>query len=86
LNPILNVDQQLFQGLIIHLKPAVHRLKYGLPIRNHLLKEIQHEYPYIFQVAENTGKILETYFGKPVPDEEIGYLAMHFAAAMEDIR
>ncbi len=41
-NPILNIDQQLYQGLIFHLKPAIHRLMLGLPISNYFWKKLRH--------------------------------------------
>ena len=37
LHPILSIDQRLIRGLIIHLKPAINRLSFDLPIRNILL-------------------------------------------------
>ena len=86
LHPILNIDQQLKQGLLFHIKPVMNRLYFGLPIRNFLLDEIKSQYPYIFMVAEKTSKILESRLGRRVPESEIGYLAMHFGAAMERLR
>ena len=86
LHPILNIDQQLRQGLLFHIKPVMNRLYFGLRIRNFLLDEIKSQYPYIFMVAEKTSKVLESRIGRRVPESEIGYLAMHFGAAMERLR
>lgn len=86
LHPILNIDQQLKQGLLFHIKPVMNRLYFGLPFQNFLLDEIKNQYPYIYMVAEKTSKILESRLGRRVPDSEIGYLAMHFGAAMERLR
>lgn len=86
LHPILNIDQQLKQGLLFHIKPVLNRLYFGLPIHNFLLEEIKKQYPYIFMVAEKTSKILESRLGRRVPESEIGFLAMHFGAAMERLR
>ena len=86
LHPVLNVDQQLRQGLRFHLRPAINRLYFGLPIQNPLLEEIKTQYAYIYWVAERTGKVLEDWLELPVPETEIGYLAMHFGAAMERLR
>lgn len=86
LHPVLNVDQQLRQGLRFHLRPAINRLYFGLPIRNPLLGEMRNQYAYIYSVAEKTGKILEDWLELEVPDTEIGYLAMHLGAAMERLR
>ena len=86
LHPVLNVDQQLRQGLRFHLRPAINRLYFGLPIQNPLLEEMKNQYAYIYSVAEKTGKILEDWLELEVPETEIGYLAMHFGAAMERLR
>jgi mannitol operon transcriptional antiterminator len=86
LHPVLNVDQQLRQGLRFHLRPAINRLYFGLPIQNPLLEEIKNQYAYIYWVAEKSGKIIEDWLELEVPETEIGYLAMHFGAAMERLR
>ena len=43
LHPILSVDQKLIRGLMIHLRPAINRLSFNLPVRNILLPEIKRE-------------------------------------------
>jgi mannitol/fructose-specific phosphotransferase system IIA component (Ntr-type) len=50
------------------------------------LEEIKTQYPHIYWVAEKTGKVLEDWLELAVPDTEIGYLAMHFGAALERLR
>ena len=86
LHPILSIDQKLKRGLLVHMKPAINRLIFNLPIRNLLLPEIKAKYPYIFMVSEKSAKILEENIGCSIPEEEIGFIAMHFAAAMERLR
>jgi mannitol/fructose-specific phosphotransferase system IIA component (Ntr-type)/galactitol-specific phosphotransferase system IIB component len=86
LHPILSIDQKLKRGLLVHMKPAINRLIFNLPIRNLLLPEIKAKYPYIFMVSEESAKILEENIGCSIPEEEIGFIAMHFAAAMERLR
>lgn len=83
LHPILSIDPKLFKGLMVHLKHAINRLMFNIPIRNVLLSEIQEQYPYIFEVSEKCAAILESKLGCRIPEEETGYLAMHFGAAME---
>jgi transcriptional antiterminator/mannitol/fructose-specific phosphotransferase system IIA component (Ntr-type) len=86
LHPILSVDQKLIRGLMIHLRPAINRLSFNLPIRNILLPEIQEKYPYIFMVAEKSVTVLEEKLGIKVSKEEVGYIAMHLGAAMERLK
>jgi len=86
LHPTLTNDHQLRQGLLFHLKPAINRLHFGLPIQNPLLDEIRGQYAYVYWVAEKSAKNIENWLDTKVPDTEIGYLAMHFGAAMERLR
>lgn len=86
LHPILTIDQKLFQGLLIHIKPVTNRLYFGLSIKNFLLEEVKNQYPYIFMIAEKTTKVIERHLGREVPEDEIGFIAMHLGAAMERLR
>jgi mannitol operon transcriptional antiterminator len=86
LQPCLMIDEQLIRNLEFHLQRALHRLRFGLAIRNPLLSDIKSHYPYIFQVAGRASAALEAHVGKAIPEEEIGYLAMHLGAAMERFR
>ncbi len=86
LHPILTIDQKLFQGLFIHIKPVINRLYFGLPIKNYLLNEIKEQYPYIFMIAEKSGSVIEQRMNVNLPEDEIGFMAMHLGAAMERLR
>lgn len=77
----LSEDRSLLQGLITHLDPAIHRMKRNLKIRNPLLKKIKEDYPDIFQVVQQAANMV--FPRLRVPDEEIGYLVMHFGSALE---
>ncbi|WP_211746934.1 PRD domain-containing protein [Paenibacillus sp. Marseille-Q4541] len=79
----LKSNSKLFYGFISHLGPALERLKLGLDIRNPLLSQIQEQYASIYEVARKCAKVLEEYIGKPVPEAEIGYIALHIGAMSE---
>lgn len=79
----LSNDTQLLNGLILHLRPTINRLKYGLTLRNTILKEIKENYIEIFGAAWMTNTIFERYLGITMPEEEIGYICLHLAAAVE---
>lgn len=79
----LKKDKQLFNGLVLHLRPTINRLKYGLTLRNPLLNEIKENYPDIYGVSWMTNIIFEKYIGVKMPEEEIAYIAMHIGAAVE---
>lgn len=82
-NKDLSGDKQLFKGLIEHLRPAVYRLKHGLKLKNPILSEIKSNYSKLFEIVKNSLSPIEVYTGKPLNDEEAGYFAMHFGAALE---
>ena len=79
----LKEDEKLLIGLVSHLRPAVTRMKLTLDIRNPLLEKIMEMYPEIFKMSSETGKLIAKQFDVEVPNEEVGYIAMHFGAAVE---
>jgi len=76
-------DKQLFQGLLQHIRPTVYRLKHKLTIKNPLLNEIMGTYITIFNIIKKSANSIEKYCGNELSDDEIGYLALHFEAAVE---
>lgn len=76
-------DEALRSGLMAHLKPTLNRLKYNLEIRNPLLAEIYDQYYELFEIVKETTKILYLEYQFHLSDDEIGYLTMHFGAAIE---
>ncbi len=76
-------DERLLIGLVLHLRPTINRLKYGLRIRNPLLTEIKEKYPSIFGASWAASVLFEKHFGLRVTEEEIGYIAIHIGAALE---
>jgi mannitol operon transcriptional antiterminator len=77
----LEGDSSLMQGLLAHLERAIFRLEEGLPIHNPLLPRIQKDYPDLFKTV---GEVVKEIFPEyQIPQEEIGYLVMHFGAAIE---
>ena len=86
LHPYLRGDQQLIRSLAFHLQPVLSRLEFNLPIRNPLLRDVKRHYPHVFEVARITSQVLGDKVGKEIPEEEIGYIAMHLGASMERLR
>lgn len=78
----LKQDDEFLQGLLAHLQPTLVRLNHGMQIRNPVLDEIRSGYPDIYKKCAQVAVILEKWTGKPVPPEEIGFLTVHFGAAI----
>ena len=74
-------DGEFIQGLLAHLQPTFIRLVYDMKISNPVLDEIKASYPDIYERATVAAKVIENQIGKPVPEEEIGFLTIHFGAA-----
>ncbi|WP_070120930.1 BglG family transcription antiterminator [Bacillus marinisedimentorum] len=69
---------ELEDNLVLHIKPAYYRLKYGVRIGNDLAESIQNNYKDIYQLTKRVILHLEYFVGKPVPPEEAAYITMHF--------
>jgi mannitol operon transcriptional antiterminator len=78
-------DEKLLVGLVSHLRPAITRMHLSLAIRNPLLDKIKEMYPDIFRYSKKTAQCITEAYDLLVPEEEVGYLAMHFGAAIERI-
>lgn len=78
----LKQDDEFIQGLLAHLQPTLVRLSYHMQIKNPVLEDIKAEYPEVFERSRKVGKVLEEWVHRPVPESEIGFLAIHFGAAM----
>jgi len=79
----LRQDRQFIAGLCAHIKPMVERLRFGIPLRNELLQEVQEKYPAIYTATKLAVLSVEDQFPSTVPDDEIGYLTLHVGAAIE---
>ncbi len=77
----LKQDEEFIAGLLAHLQPTFVRLKNRMNISNPLLQQIKETYPLIFDKSRKVGKLITERYGLLVPEEEIGFLAMHFGAA-----
>lgn len=70
----------LFQGLVAHLRPAMYRIKENMGINNPLLEKIKEDYAELFGIVRQG---VEQFFDDVhVPDEEVGYLVLHFGSAL----
>lgn len=78
----LEGDEKLFEGLVSHFIPAFNRMKLQLQIHNPMLEKIKAKYPDVFQACKMAATILTDQLEVEVPDDEIGYIAMHIGASL----
>jgi mannitol operon transcriptional antiterminator len=84
LNIPFHVDRSLREGLVSHMENALQRLQEGTAIRNPLLAPIKRDYEELFDVIRQA--VRESMSGIDVPDEEVGFLVMHFGASIERLK
>lgn len=73
-------NQSLFQGLVAHLRSAIYRIKQSMGISNPLLEKIKKDYSELFSIVKAGTD--EVFIDINVPQEEIGYLVLHFGSAI----
>ncbi|WJH28069.1 transcription antiterminator [Paenibacillus sp. CC-CFT742] len=77
-------DRLLREGLIAHMQPVMERIGGRQSIRNPLLQQIRKDYDSLFVDVKNA--VHDAWPDTDVPDEEIGFLVMHFGASIERLR
>ncbi|WP_048719330.1 BglG family transcription antiterminator [Bacillus sp. 522_BSPC] len=75
--------EKIVEGLLLHLKPAIYRIKYHLTLENPMFDEIIFHYEELFQHTKKITKYLEEHLDQSFNDHEISYITLHFAAALE---
>lgn len=85
-NTIVNInflqDDNLIKWLKIHLESVIPRIRFHMNIRNDILDVIKNEYPLAFQIGVIASKVIEEKEHITVDENEIGYIAVHFGAAL----
>lgn len=82
----LKCDEELIRGLMMHLQPAMFRMSEKMSIYNPVLPDIRREYPEIYEKSKHAAEAIREKTDFEVSDDEIGFLSMHFGAAVEKVR
>lgn len=78
-----NEDDQFKSSLLAHVSLLLDRLHQSISFANPLVKDISVKYPIIFNLAIKFTNELERNYHVHVTQDEIGFIATHFAAHME---
>ena len=78
-------DQKLYSGLLVHLQAIVNRIIFNLPIQNPLLEDIKEKYGEVFEASKLAARLIQSEFYVEISEDEVGYLTIHFGAALERI-
>lgn len=76
-------DRKLFTALFLHMRQAVNRAKYNISLKNPFLNEVKKEYGYAYIIAVFVCRKLDCIYRINVSDDEMGYVALHFATSIE---
>ena len=66
---------------MLHMKPLLNRIQYGVSLQNPLLHEIKSSYPYPFDLAVSGLNALQLV--RTPNEDEAAYVALHIAASIE---
>lgn len=72
------VDNDLtYNRLVNHLRGAIERSAYKLPVENPLLETLKREFKESYQIAEKISDRVKTVLELDMPEEELGYMTIH---------
>lgn len=74
-------DSSLYTGLLAHLERAIYRLRENMRIHNPLLDDVKQDYPALFDLVSQA--MDRVFVREDIPEEETGFVAMHFGAALD---
>lgn len=84
----LNFEKDLIlkNDLRAHMVYSLNLLESGHKIRNPMLSEIKTQYKNVYDKCKEALDILGKNLGMEISDDEIGYICIHFAAAIERMK
>lgn len=83
MNIDLTQDKTLYRGLLMHLKPAIFRLKYERMYSNELKGYIKSEFKQTMRVSWIISVLFEEYFGLKITEDELSYIALYIQSALD---
>lgn len=87
IGPILGVDlgqdKKLREGLVLHLRSTIFRMRHGQTRSNELLSYIKKEYSAVFTASWVISMLCEKYFDLQITDDELGYIVLLIQSALE---
>lgn len=77
------IDEILVKGLVSHLYTSCSRYYLNATLGNPLISMIKSKYIEAYNYSILCSKIFSEYYNMKISEEEIGYIALHFAASLE---
>lgn len=76
-------DNTLLMNLTKHILNSYHRYYLKIDVENVILDQVKMNYPEAFNYALDLANVLEKILKVKISSNEIGYIAIHFATAIE---
>ncbi|CDF58545.1 BglG family transcription antiterminator [Thermobrachium celere] len=71
--------------LISHLRYALYRIEHDKPIKNILLSSIKRQLKEEYKLSKKVCDLIQKKLDKKVPDDEIGYIAIHLSRIKSNV-
>lgn len=79
-------DEELVRGLVYHFRTLQQRFDCRIHYQNPILEEFKDKYPFIFELAIFARRRFVELLSIELNEDEIGYIAIHFGAAVEKLK
>ena len=79
----LRHDSELRMNLAKHIVPLSVRLRFHMSVDNPILEDIRSRFPLAWSMAVDASQVLAEEYGSMPDQDEIGYIALAFALALE---
>lgn len=79
--PLQMIDQ-IVQGLVIHLKPAIYRAKFGLQSKNPLMEQLEAQYGSLLNLLERIVNEVMEPWSVVFDRDEVGYIMFHIGSGL----
>ena len=79
----ININKKYIDNLILHLRPTINRIEYGMKLTNPLLEKIKKEYPEAYGIAWMCNSIFLRIIHKEISEDEAAFIAIHIQTMIE---
>lgn len=83
INIDLTQDQELYYGLLNHIRPAIFRMKFEKHSTNDLTSFIQEEYKYTYRVSWALSTLFEEYYDIQISSTELSYITLYIQTSLD---
>ena len=84
-NKKIDVQSLSYNRLMNHMKFMVARILHKEELKLNMNQYMEHQFPRSFEIASSVCNHLSQYFGVNIPENELGYLAMHIERVFAEL-